>query len=54
MTEVIREAVKAYVRRGYHKKYKPFWNTNLDKSVKERNKSRKAIELQNTVQPTTN
>ena len=50
MTEVIREAVKANVPRGNHKKYKPFWNKNLDEAVKERKKSRKAIELQNTVE----
>ena len=50
MTEVIREAVKANVPRGNHKKYKPFWNRNLDEAVKERKKSRKTVELQNTTE----
>ena len=50
MTKIIREGVKANVPRGNFKKYRPFWNKNLDEAVKERKKARKTVELNNTAE----
>ena len=50
MTKITREGVKANVPRGNFKKYRPFWNKNLDEAVKERKKARKTVELNNTAE----
>ena len=58
MTEVIREAVKAYVPRGYHKKYKRVWNKKNQIKLLKREINLGRLQnfktLQKTKQPTTN
>ena len=46
--KVIAKAVKENVPKGNHKKYRPFWNKDLETAVKERKKSRRTVERNNT------
>ena len=44
LCKVILEAAKASIPRGNRKRYKPFWNTELEEAVKERRKARTKAE----------
>ena len=44
ITQMILKAASQHIPRGYHKKFKPFWNDDLQTAVAEREKSRQALE----------
>ena len=50
LTKAIIKAISICIPRGCRKKYKPFWNSNIEQEIKNREAARKTLEKNPTVE----